>query len=87
MMDRVDSMSRGTVRFPNSVTMTLVDVPEQAALGFLNLGLAALGLAGVSRNLLPNGATTQRTPTSCCPAARLLPPARPARGSRKMYKP
>lgn len=49
LLIHVDSMSRGTLRFPDSVTMTLVDVPEPATLGFLGLGLTALGLARVSR--------------------------------------
>lgn len=48
-MIRVDSMSRGTLSFPNSVAMTLVDVPEPATLAFLAVGLAALAVARVSR--------------------------------------
>jgi len=46
---RVDSMNASTLSFPNSVTMSLVDVPEPASLAFLAMGLAALAVARVSR--------------------------------------
>lgn len=49
LMIRVDSMSIGTLRLPDSVAMTLVDVPEPATLAFLAMGLAALAVARVSR--------------------------------------
>lgn len=46
---RVDSMNSGTLSFTDSVTMSLVDVPEPASLAFLAMGLAALALARVAR--------------------------------------
>ncbi|MFN7938060.1 MAG: PEP-CTERM sorting domain-containing protein [Bryobacteraceae bacterium] len=49
LLIQVETMSRGVLSFPDSVTMTLVDVPEPATLGFLTLGIAALGLARISR--------------------------------------
>ena len=49
LLIQVESMSRGVLSFPDSVTMTLVDVPEPATLGFLIVGIAALGLARISR--------------------------------------
>ncbi|MBS1828878.1 MAG: hypothetical protein JST93_26485 [Acidobacteria bacterium] len=44
---QIRSMTRGTIEFPDSITMTLAEVPEPAALGLVLAGFVALGLGAL----------------------------------------